>query len=176
MDYLSPLEARKPTNVARLQMFYLKKKVKHANSFKKKVSLALNQNVKIVIKDPFKQRGFKARWSSKVYQIVKVLKNAIPTAYRVSSFGSRLFYEQELNPVVEEERLAASAVSRKILGIINDKKFAIRWLRSGKPLEYEQKFLVQTNSEETPHYMTESEIHSFDNGQQKLITYQDKKK
>ena len=171
---LSPLEASEPTNVARLQMYYLKKKYDHAQSFKKKPPLKVGQSVKVVFRDPFKQRGFKRRWSSETYHITKVLDNAVPTCYNVSSFGSKLFYLQELNPVVEEEHLKQSVTSRKILGIISDKQFPNRWLRSGKPLDYVRKYLVQTNLETANHYLSKSEILTYDNGAEKLKNYRER--
>ena len=173
---LSPNMASMPKNVARLQMYYLKKKSKHAESFTKKEPLKVGQAVKVVYRDPFRQRGFKRRWSDKTYHIAKVLNNAVPTGYYVTSFGSRLFYSQELNPVAEESHMADSIKSRKILGIISDKQIPIRWLRSGKPLELIRKFLVQTNEQEGNHFLTEAEILTFDNGSEKLKDYRERLK
>ena len=137
LDNLSPVEASQPDNIPRLQLFYLKHKAKKAQTYKKKVPLKLNEIVKVAKKDLFRQRGFKPRWSSENYHITAVLDNAIPTAYYVSSFGRRLFYREELNPIKNLSDLSSSLSQRKVLGIFGSKQFATQWLRSGKPIKFE---------------------------------------
>ena len=122
-----------------LQMFRLRQKAGYDALFKHEKRLKLGQSVLIVKEDPFRQRGFKPRWSSEVYHITKVLTNQAPTGYHVSTFGKRMFYRQELNPVANEETLASSMSARKILAIFSQKKFAVQWLRSGKPIKFQNR-------------------------------------
>ena len=87
----------------------------------------MGQFVKIVKLDPFRQRGFKARWSKEVYQITRILNDNYPIGYNVSSFGKTLFYKEQLSAAGDPSELSKSTISKKILGIIGDKNFAIKW-------------------------------------------------
>ena len=179
LNWMTPVEAFDPENTGRLQTFYLSKKVKHASSFKgrHKDELKVDQSVKIAIRDPFRQRGYKQRWSKEVYSVSKVLDNAVPTCYNVNGFGSRLFYREELNPVLATEtQLSSTFTSKKILRIIKDQRFPTKFLRSGKAIEFQKKFLVLTNEiDNEKRFMTESEILQFDNGSAMLRAYLEKK-
>ena len=176
LDHLSPNQAFQAKNMARVQMFRLRRKAAYDASFKREKRLKVGQSVLIVKEDPFRQRGFKPRWSSEVYHITKVLTNQVPTGYRISTFGKRMFYRQELNPVANQETLASSMSARKILAIFSQKKFAVQWLRNGKPIKFQEKFLVKTNLNSENQYMTQEEILTFDNGLKQLTEYQNRNK
>ena len=175
LNNLSPIQANEPDNIAFLQKFYLQKKKKHAGLFKKTPKFKVGQAVKIVVKDKFRQRGFRPRWSKEIYKISKILDNALPIGYYVDGFGSKLFYEQELNPILSEPQLSSSLTAKKILAIIMDKMVATSYLRSGKGNHFERLFLVRTNMSDKNEFMSEREILEYDNGSEKLREYQQRK-
>ena len=177
LDHLSPSEAILPQNQARIQLFNLKRKAQYANSFKdQKPAFTVGQFVKIVKLDPFRQRGFKARWSKEVYQITRILNDNYPIGYNVSSFGRTLFYKEQLSAAADPSELSKSTISKKILGIIGDKNFAIKWLRNGKPIDFELRYLVISNTEPESHYLNEKQVLAFDNGLSQLSAYKNRKK
>ena len=132
----------------------------------------VNQPVKKIEVDPFKQRGHKHRFSKDTYRITHVLDDAVPIAYYISDHGKKLFYKEELTPVLDEYEMKKSLVARRILKIISSKRFATKWLRSGKAIEYETKYLVKTNENEQTHYISKEEIDQYDNGPEAFSEFQ----
>ena len=75
-----------------------------------------------------------------------------------------------------ETQLSSTFTSKKILRIIKDQRFPTKFLRSGKAIEFQKKFLVLTNEiDNEKHFMTESEMLQFDNGSAMLRAYLEKK-
>ena len=175
LNYLSPAEALKEKNIPKLQLFYLKRRAIRAKKFKEKKPLKLGTAVKVAITQKFKNRGFKPRWGG-VHYVTKVLDNSIPTVYYVSSFGTRIFYRNQLLEIENLKQLESSLVNKKlILTIMKDKLFAVKFLKSGKPIDWERKYLVKTSDSDENHYLFENEIMLYENGPDKLKAYREKK-
>ena len=177
LQNLSPTEALHLDNIPKLQAFYLKKRAKKNKPFlQRKPYFHLNQSVKKIVIDRFKQRGHRPRFSDKTFRITQVLDDAVPIAYHISEHGKKLFYKEELVATADLNILNESVTSKKILGIISSKQFAIKWLRSGKPIEFEKRFLVRSNLSEKAEYLTREQIADYDNGIQLLNQFEEMQK
>ena len=169
---LSPNQASLPNNVAALQAFYLSRRARRATKLKKPAKYHEGQLVKKAVVDPFKQRGDRPRLSQANYTITKVLDKAVPTTYEISGHEGKVFYEQQLFPVANQEELQKSVRARRILVILHKKNFPVQFLRSGRPLKFELRFLVKTNEREENYYITKPELLEFDNGEQALEKFE----
>ena len=167
---LSPNEAIKPDNVSFLQGYFLKNRAESLKPYsKKKPIFYMGQKVRRIRVEKF-QRAHKSKYFDKIHTITKVLDLGIPICYNISDFGTKLFYSQELTPVIEEDH-ENSTLRHDLLGIISSKKVVISRLRSGKPTEFQTQYLVK-KSDADPLYMTASEIEEFDNGRQLLDEFE----
>ena len=163
---LSPNDAIKADNVSFLQGYFLKKRAESLKPYSnKKPIFYLGQKVRRIRVEKF-QRAHKSKYFDKIHTITKILDLGIPICYNISDFGKKLFYSQELTPVIEEEH-EKSTLKHNLLGIISSKKVVISRLRSGKPTEFQIQYLVK-KGDANPMYMTASEIKEFDNGQELL--------
>lgn len=174
---MKPSEASKPDNIVKLQTFYLKRRAAKAKPLiDKPPYFKLGQHVRRIILGETggigRFRGHKPRFSSKVFRITAILDDARPTAFRISEHGKALFYKEELTPSGDDETMNSSVIQKKILGILSSKRFAVKFLRNGKPIQFETRFLVRTNLSEKPQFFTEEEIKEYDNGSQLLTDYQ----
>ena len=174
MDDLSPKEALLPDNIARLQKYFLKKRYEKVQPYKhRKPYFQLNDPVKVIQLDKFRQRGDKPRFSKKSYRISQILDDSIPICYRVTGHGSTLFYREQLT--LSSDELEEKKTHKRILSILSDKQFATRWLRSGKAIQYEKRYLVRLNDKDEPsQYLTRKEIEEYDNGKDILEIYEKK--
>ena len=125
--------------------------------------------MKVAVVHKFKQRGYAQRFSQKTYQVEKVLSDAVPIGYRISGHGARLFYKEELI-AVDTPSVASDGYigKRKVLGIISEKKFPVKWLRSGKAIQYQTKYLIRTSDKSQTFYATEQEVIEYENGPAQL--------
>ena len=175
MNKLSPQEALLPKNIPLLQSFYFKRIAdQNKTLLDKRPAFALNQPVKKVVIDPLKQRGHKERYSDKTFRIVKIIKSA-PFTYKISD-NSATFYKEQLAAADDPKILGQSVTSKKILGIISSKLFATKWLRSGKPIEYERRFLVRSNLNDKTEYLTKEQLADYDNGLKLLTEFEENQK
>ena len=170
----SPLIAEKdPDVIAQLQAYYFRQRRLHADKFKnEKPAFTVGQTVKIIEHSsggPFGQKVTKNRFSDKNYVVDRVVKGA-PLSYRLKSVN-KLFYKQELTAADSDEVLRQAVKSNNLLGILSHKKFAIKFLRSGKPIEFEVRYLVKQKGKEEPFYLTKEEILGYDNGEELYMTY-----
>lgn len=174
LDDLSPNQVwNNWDNISRVQSFLLKRRASKAKKYINKVpALKIGQDVRRIVTTGFKQRGFKPKFSDKIYQITKVISNAVPYGFNISHHGDTFFYEAELVPVIGRAH-EKSSVSKKILKIISEKKIAVKWLRSGKPISYEPRYLTRTELEDTPKYLSDKEILEFDNGEYMLKKFKE---
>ena len=168
------MEALLPDNIARLQQFYLKKRYEKTKPYlHKKPYFQLNEAVRKIEVNNFRQRADKNRFSKQTYRITKILSNAVPIAYYISQHPGQLFYKEQLSPVSDEKDIITT--KKRILAIISDKKFATKWLRNGKAIEYQIKYLVRITEAEPSRYLTKAEIEQYDNGSDLLTAYEKKK-
>ena len=158
----------KGDNIAKLQAFILKRRAKKNKPFlNRKPYFSVNQPVRTVVFDKFRQRGYKARWSKEISYISAVLSDAVPQAYRLRG-SNRLWYKEELLAVDDEVLSNNSVNEKKILGIISSKKFPVRFLRTGKPISYEIKYLVRLEGKPESVYLTKAEVVDCKNGIESL--------
>ena len=177
MNNFTPIEAGHPDNIGKLQTFYLKRRAeKNKPRLKRKPYFAVGQLVKKVINNPFRNRGYQHRFSSKNYRIATILDDQVPVAYRLSEHPkNKIFYKEELLAVGDESQLKKSRVEKKILKIVSAKKIPTSWLRSGKPSSYELKYLVQPDTKTDSTYMSRKDIEKYDNGAELLKLFDEKK-
>ena len=170
---LSPKKALLPSNIALLQSYYIRKRAEKAERYlhKKSSIYAVGDDVKIVVRDLFRQRGDKERLSQKTYKITQVLNSSVPICYRIQGH-TKTFYKQELVPSLDSEQLSKSVTSNKILAILSQKRFPTKFLRSGKATSFENRFLVQDNRKAESHYLTRDQVLEFDNGSTKLESFE----
>ena len=174
---LSPIEALHPDNIGKLQSFFLKRRAeKNQSRLKRKSYFEVGQLVKKVITNPFRNRGYQHRFSIKNYKILAVLDDQVPVAYRLSEHPkNKIFYKEQLVAVGDESELRTSRVEKRILGIISAKHFPTKWLRSGKPTQYELKYLVRLDDKTDGVYMSRNDIEQYDNGPELLKHFDEKK-
>ena len=162
----------KGDNIAKLQAFILKRRAAKNEPFlNRKAYFSVNQPVRTVVIDKFRQRGYKARWSKEISYISAVLSNAVPQAYRLRG-SNRLWYKEELL-AVDNEALSNNTVGeKKILGIVSSKKFPVKFLRTGKPISFEVKYLVRLEGKPESVYFTKAEVLDCKNGFESLNQFQ----
>lgn len=163
-----------PDAIAQLQAYYFRKRREHADRFKnEKPAFQVGQRVKIVeTPSAFGQRVTQKRYSKENYIVDKVIQSA-PLSYRLQSVN-RLFYKEQLTPTQSDEVLQKSLKEKRLLSILSHKRFATKFLRSGKPIEFEKRYLVRIKGKEEATYLTEDQIHAYDNGQELLTAYNSK--
>ena len=177
----SPIEAStSPDAIAQLQAYYFRRRANRAEKFKnEKPAFYEGQIVKIVKKDPFRQRVTKKRFSTENYKIRKVVRSSVPIVYKLADLNGtsllRTFYKEELTAAQSQEELQKSLKSKRILAILSKKSFATKWLRSGKAIEFEERFLVKSTDKEDAFYLTETELHDYDNGKEILKQFLERK-
>ena len=173
----SPIEAStSPDAISQLQAYFFRRRANRAEKFKnEKPAFFEGQTVKVVKVDPFRQRVTKKRFSTENYKIRKVVKSSVPIVYKLAQLDDtplkRTYYKQELTNAQSEETLRKSLKSKRILAILSKKQFAVKWLRSGRPIEFEDRFLVRSNDKEESFYLTKSEFSNFDNGEEILNNF-----
>ena len=164
-----------PDIIAQLQAYNLRKRADRAKKFKnEKPAFKVGQIVKIVEIDPFRQRVTKKRFSKENYKIRKVVAS-VPITYKLSSIdGSALhrsFYKQELTAAEDQSVLSASVQSKRILAVIQKKDFPTKFLRNGKAIAFESRFLVRTNEKEEAFCIKKADFENYDNGSEMLENY-----
>ena len=172
LDNLSPKEASKGDNIARLQGFYLKKRARKVRPYlKQKPAFHIGQYVKILLtNEKLRQRCDRKRFSEENY-VISYITKTVPFTYRVKSLGKRAFYKEQLTPVLDPKLVKESLTNKRILTIMEKRKFPIKWLRSGKAVDFEIRYLVRTAYDDEKRFMTESEIKEFDNGAEMLNSF-----
>ena len=175
----TPIEAAtSPDVIAQLQAYNFRKRAKKAEKFaKQKPAFFEGQIVKKTEVDPFRQRVTHKRFSKENFKVRKIVKSA-PFVYKLSKTDGtplpRSYYKDELSASQEDDILNKSISSKRILAILSKKQFATKWLRSGRPLTYEVRFMVRSNDRDGPFYANEEEIANYDNGTQMLRAYLDR--
>ena len=177
----TPIEASSsPDVIAQLQAYNFRKRAKKAEKFaKRKPAFSEGQIVKIAEVDPFRQRVTKKRLSKENYKVRRIVK-AAPFVYKLSKIdGSALprsYYKDEISPAQGDDILKKSVVSKRILGILSQKRFATKWLRNGKAVSHELRYLVRTTDRDEPFYANEAELTNYDNGKEMLQGFLDREK
>ena len=164
-----------PDIIAQLQAYNLRKRANRAKTFKnEKPAYKVGELVKIVEVDPFRQRVTTKRFSKENYKIRKVV-NSVPITYKLSEIDgtklTRTFYKQELALAEDHTILNASVQAKRILAIIEKKDFPTKFLRSGKPLSFETRYLVKSNEKEEAFYLKKADFADYDNGTEMLENY-----
>ena len=172
LNNLSPKEASKGDNIGRLQKFYLMRRAHKVKPYlKKKPAFHVGQYVKILLpNDKLRQRGDRKRFSEENYMISYITKT-VPFTYRLKSLGRRIFYKEQLSLVADPELVKKSLTNKRILSIIEKKRFPIKWLRNGKAVDFEMRYLVRTAFDDEKRFMTESELKEYDNGIEMLQSF-----
>ena len=181
LDNLSPFQAIQPKNTGRLQTFFLKRRYDQNKKYgKKSPHFSLGDHVKRLLKNEkkMKRRGDHQRFSKQIYEIAKI-SNTRPSTYKIKLLGSsdvlsETFYSQELTRVIDPKTTEASLTSRTIIDIIESRRFPIKWLRSGRAIEHEIRYLAIDNNNEKK-FFTEFQLLQYDNGRSMLDTFLQKK-
>ena len=173
LDNLSPFQAIQPKNTGRLQTFFLKRRYDLNKKYgKKPPQFSLGDHVKRLLKNErLRRRGDHQRFSKQIYEIAKIT-NTSPATYKIKLLGTsdilpESFYSQELARVIDPKTTEASLTSRKIIEIIESRRFPIKWLRSGRAIEHETRFLAIDNNNEKK-FFTEAQLMEYDNGKSML--------
>lgn len=170
LDGLSPYQANKSQYTGRLQSFFLKRRYeKHRSQQKKGPLYSKGQHVKHLVKnEKFRRRGDHQRFSKDVFEIAKVISSA-PYTYKLKRVGSsqvlpETWYSQQLVAVINSKTLESSVTAKLVLDILESRKFPIKFLRNGKVVEHEMRYLV-LDSDDKKEFMTKQDIlENYDNG------------
>ena len=171
LDGLSPNQAARSKNIPRLQEFFFKKKAdKVKNYLKKKPLFKLGDKVRKKTQKGFKQREHMSRYSERIYTITRVNFADTPITYCISDHGKRIFYSAQLALLTESDH-ESSSLRHEILAILSKKKIPIKWLRSGKPIDFEDRYLVRLGNADEPKYLTFEQLKDYDNGYELLMKF-----
>ena len=170
LNNISPEQALKNDNIVMLQEFYLNKRYNKLKSHLfSKPKFFLGQKVKKIIIEKW-QRGFKPRFSKNVYNIVKIFNDAKPIRYQINDNSKTKYYFNELIPFLEDEK---SDHYNKVLAILSSKKIPVKFLRSGKAIQFEKIFLTKIQGVEKPKYLKKIDVLKLKNGEYFLNKYSD---
>ena len=174
LDGLCPSEAIQPEYTGRLQTFFLKRLYEKNRSYRNRPpKFSKGDYVKRLLNDrTMRKRGDRIKFGKEINQISKVIKSN-PATYKLHGLPGT-YYSQSLIPVINPKLTEQSVAQRTILEILESRKFATKWLRSGKPIEYESRYLVLTENDKK--FMTKSEIEEYDNGQIMLDSFLNQQK
>ena len=168
LNNISPQKALKNDNVVMLQRFFLNNRYnKIKNRLYDKPRFVIGQKVKKIITEKF-QRGFKPRFSSKIYEITKIFDDAKPIRYQISDNSKTKYYFNQLTPYLES---LESDNYIKVLNIISHKVKPIKFLRSGKAIQFEKLFLTKIQGLDKPKYLNKNELIKLKDGEYHLRKY-----
>lgn len=164
----SPNEAKKPENYSKLQLWHLRRNNAYFKKLKKrhaKAKFLIGQKIKIAEKGFAFSRGFAPRFKDQVFTILAI-SNTIPRAYAISdSKKARWFYEQEIQPIIERSDILQPKIKKIISSKIENKSL----LRSGKLHgKGEKKYLASIDNLPADKFLSEKELLTYENGQEKL--------
>ena len=173
---MSPNDAEKPENIDIMQQFYLKKRAEFAKKYLKrhpKPNFVVGQKVRKVIKySQFQTRGFKPRFSEKIFTIDKINKTT-PRGYSLLEEKGlqKYYYPQELTAVIESDDTDIPEIE----GITTSRDLVTSRTRSGKILTKEKQYLCSFKGETKKKFLPKSEILKYKNGNVMLTEYLSKK-
>ena len=168
LNNISPQKALKNDNVVMLQRFFLNNRYNKIKShLHNKPRFVIGQKVKKIITEKF-QRGFKPRFSSKIYEITKIFDDAKPIRYQISDNSKTKYYFNQLTPYLES---LESDNYIKVLNIISHKVKPIKFLRSGKDIQFEKLFLTKIQGLDKPKYLNKNELIKLKDGEYHLRKY-----
>ena len=170
---MSPNEAEKPSNLAKVQLFYLKKRALLAQKILKKQptpKFKLGDRVrKIEATKLGAQRVSQPRFSKEIYTITGITKT-LPRGYHIGVYKngkSQFFYGYELRSASERDSDYPT-----INGILSSQKRVLSILRNGKPKDTQIEYLTVIDGKDKPKFLTKDQILTFRNGKSALATFE----
>ena len=170
---MSPNDAEKPANLARVQLFYLKKRALLAQKILKRQpapKFKLGDRVRKVEATKLgAQRVSKPRFSEELYTITGITKT-LPRGYHIGVYKNgkpQFFYGYELRPASQRDSDYPT-----INGILSSQKRVLSFLRNGKPKNVQIEYLTAIEGKNKPKYLTKEQILTFRNGKSALDSFE----
>ena len=123
----------------------------------------MGERVRKIVHDKFRQRGHTERFSKQIFTIKSIVDSAPYVYHLTPGDEKKIYYAEQLQSVGDEKGSLTKTTNNWLSGIIKKKKVAVKFLRSGKPIQFEDQYLCLYGDSEK-RYLNEKQVLAFENG------------